>query len=727
MGIPVTTDHRELAEVVRAFTGRRDVRAFARALLDNPRHSMTEVWSELADLGWLGIHLPEQYGGSGYGLPELVVIAEELGRAILPGPFLSTVVTSAVVADCAPVEVKDRLLPGLAQGTVCAALGFDADLVITDTLSGEAGVVVGLTAQEAASPRADLIALFSGADLILVDRVASGVTVEIPDNFDPTRLCGRVLLDKVSLAAVTVLPGAMGSTLAFARTIASAEAVGGAQDCLESALTYAKVREQFGRTIGTFQAVKHHLADMLIAVETAVAAVWDSSRAHADSEHEFQLMAACAATVALPAYVANAEMHLHLHGGIGYTWEHDAHLHLRRAVTLQGLLGGTAPPLDVFEHSRQGQSRQNSLDLPEHAERIRAEVRTEIANWAHLDPNKLRESMIQSGLMVPHWPAPWGRGADAVEQVVIEQEFAAAGVERPELSVTGWVVLTITQHGSPEQIDRFVLAALRGEQIWCQLFSEPGAGSDAAAVSTKGTRVDGGWRVTGQKVWTSLAHECHLGLATVRTEPSASKHAGITTMIIDMKAPGVEVRPLRQITGESEFNEVFLTDVFVPDRDVVGEREKGWAVARATLGNERVSIGGRSGEDERDIRLLMELVDRQQGSREAAQTEAGTCIAVGHALRLLNLRSAARSVAGAGPGPEGNVTKLLRTRYVQQQCALAARLLGSTIAYANGDAGAVNAMVLASPAYSIAGGTTEIAKNQIAERILGLPRDPLLR
>jgi alkylation response protein AidB-like acyl-CoA dehydrogenase len=492
-------------------------------------------------------------------------------------------------------------------------------------------------------------------------------------------------------------------------------------------LAYAKVREQFGRTIGTFQAVKHHLADMLVAAEPAVAIVWDAARAHADSEQEFELMAACAATVAFAAYTANAEMHLHLHGGIGYTWEHDAHLHLRRAATVQGLLGGEAAPERVFALSRAGVVRENSLELPESAEQVRAQVRSDIAGWSDLDAPALRQEMIRTGLLVPHWPPPWGRGADAVEQVVIEQELAAAGVERPDLSIGGWVILTLTQHGSPDQIERFVQPALRGDEIWCQLFSEPGAGSDAAAVSTKGTRVEGGWLVSGQKVWTSLAHECHRGLATVRTDASAAKHAGVTTMIIDMAAPGVEVRPLKQITGGSEFNEVFLSDVFVPDHDVVGEAGQGWTVARATLGNERVSIGGASSGDNRDVNSLITLVERHRGAHPDAVESAGRSIATVHALRLLNLRSAARSLAGSGPGPEGNVTKLLRTLHVARRTSLAARLIGPEIAFASGEARKVNTMVLAARAYAIAGGTTEIAKNQIAERILGLPRDPLLK
>ena len=192
---------------------------------------------------------------------------------------------------------------------------------------------------------------------------------------------------------------------------------------------------------------------------------------------------------------------------------------------------------------------------------------------------------------------------------------------------------------------------LRGEVMWCQLFSEPGAGSDAAAVRTAAKKVDGGWRVTGQKVWTSLAQYCQWGLATVRTDPDAPKHAGVTMMAIDMKAPGVTVNPLRGITGDSHFNEVFFDDVFVPDADVVGDVNRGWLVARATLGNERISIGGGSRRCDRVQPGRPDQAARRR-RRTAANyvRRAGECIAETHTLRLLNLRRASRAIAGAEPG-----------------------------------------------------------------------------
>ncbi len=459
------------------------------------------------------------------------------------------------------------------------------------TASGDAGVVLG-------AGLADLLLLVAGDDVVLVDRNADGVSVEVPGNLDRTRRSGRVSLTDVAVGD-NILTEARSAALAYARTLFAAEAAGGASDCVDTAVEYAKVREQFGRTIATFQAVKHHCANMLVAAESTVAAVWDAARAAGESAEEgqsqFELIAAAAATLAFGAYVRNAELNIQVHGGIGFTWEHDAHLHLRRALTVQALLGGDGPSTDVFDLTALGVSRSNSLDLPADADALREQIRSDAAELAKLEEKAQVDELIATGYIMPHWPKPWGRAAGAIEQLLTEEEFAAAGVKRPDYGITGWVILTLIQHGTPSQIERFVEKALRKDEIWCQLFSEPSAGSDAAAVKTRATRVDGGWKINGQKVWTSGAHYCKRGLATVRTDFDVPKHQGITMVILDMKAPGVEVRPLRQITGGSEFNEVFFNDVFVPDEDVVGEPNSGWTVARATLGNERVSIGGGAG------------------------------------------------------------------------------------------------------------------------------------
>jgi alkylation response protein AidB-like acyl-CoA dehydrogenase len=325
---------------------------------------------------------------------------------------------------------------------------------------------------------------------------------------------------------------------------------------------------------------------------------------------------------------------------------------------------------------------------------------------------------------MPHWPKPWGREASAVEQIVIDQEFE--GVPRTNLGISGWNTLTIAQHGTPEQVERFVRPSMEGEIEFCQLFSEPNAGSDAAGVQTRAIKTEGGWIVSGQKVWTSGAQSCNRGFATVRTDPDAAKHAGISMMVIDMHAKGVEVRPLRQITGGSHFTEVFFDQLFVPDEDVVGPVNQGWVVARSTLGNERISIGG-GGAGGMGRTGPLALMARHAPDDPGVARQAGALIAEGQAMSLLNLRRAARAVAGAEPGAEGNVTKLLGSEYGQRVSTLSASLIASAGAVIDGEDGAVAMGLLAVRGSSIAGGTSEIVRSQIAERLLGLPRDPLLK
>ncbi|OHV30915.1 MULTISPECIES: acyl-CoA dehydrogenase [Pseudofrankia] len=720
MGIAIGEEHRALARTTQSLLSSRDARAAGRALLDADEEHLPGFWKEFADLGLLGVHLPEEFGGGGFGLPELVVILEETGRAVAPGPVLPTVLASAVIAASGGPEARARLLPGLAAGTAVGAVGLggDLDLDSDGRMSGRSGVVPG-------GALADFVLLAVGEDLVVVSTADPGVTDEALGSLDRSRRSTRLRLTEARVAPGDVLPGALAHAQAIMRTLVAAEASGGAHECVEVAAAYAKVREQFGRTIGTFQAVKHHLANMLVAAELATAAVWDAARAAAGPTEEFELSAAVAATLAVPAFVRNAELNIQVHGGTGYTWEHDAHLLYRRAITSKAIVPPGTAAADVTRLGGAGVSRTApAFDLPAQAEAARPEIRALAAELAALPDDERRRRLADTGYLQPHWPRPWGLGASAGLQLVIEQEFRAADLKVPNLMITGWVILTLVQHGTQDQVARWVRPALYGEEQWCQLFSEPGAGSDAAAVRTRAERVQGGWVLGGQKVWTSDAHRCRYGLATVRTDPSASKHAGITTMVVDMATEGVQVRPLRHLTGDHYFNEVVLTDVFVPDADVVGKPGKGWNVARATLGNERITLSGNLGGTTAD---QMFALYRQHGHRvPGAETRLGEHVAEAIAVRLLDLRRVVRALDGSGPSPEGNVTKLVTAEHGQRAATLLTEFAGQDVALDDGFGGTAGRSLLATRALTIAGGTSEIARNQIAERILGLPRDPLL-
>ncbi len=502
-----------------------------------------------------------------------------------------------------------------------------------------------------------------------------------------------------------------------------------AQACVELASEYARTRTQFGRVIAMFQAVKHHCANMAVAAELATAAVWDAGRASALGGAEFTYAAASAAALALPAADLNAQLNTQVHGGIGITWEHDAHLYVRRATAVEALLDSEAASAEVVDLYRSGVRLTRSVDLPPAAEGIRDEVREIVARVKGLDEadeTGRRTVLVDTGYAVPSWPKPWGRDAGPIEQLVIEEEFKAAGIKRPNYNITGWVILTLVQHATPDQVARWVRPALDQELIWCQLFSEPEAGSDAAGIKTRATKVDGGWTINGQKVWTSGAHLARYGFATVRTNPQAPKHQGITTMVIDMKAPGVTVRPLKMTSGASEFNEVFFDDVFVPDDDVVGPIDGGWTVARATLGNESVSIGGGQGAMALPLDILVQTFDARPSRLAGGAGRVGRHIARSDASEALNLRSVHRAVAGSGPGPEGAMTKLLLSENLHEASAILVATTGAAGAFLDGAGAISGGLALMHRGMSIAGGTSEIKRNQIGERILGLPRDPLI-
>jgi alkylation response protein AidB-like acyl-CoA dehydrogenase len=719
MSLAITEEHRELGRVVRDFAGKSELTRRARAAFEKGQATGPDsAFAAMADLGWTGLHLPAEVGGSGFGLAELAVVLDELGAGVTPGPFLAAVIGSAIVGAVGGDELRRELLPAAAAGTSVIAYG------MADGLTVAAGPsVTGTVPRVLGGTWASHLVLAHGDDLLIVtaDGAAggSGVTRKPLEGLDPSM---GLAAFELSAAPVAVIAGRASAALAVARPLAAASAAGGARAVLEMATSYAKVREQFGRTIGSFQAVKHLLADMLADSELATAAAWDAARAadHA-LDQQAELCAAVAATVALSGFQRNAQRNIQVHGGIGFTWEHDAHLYLRRAVTLLAMFGQeTTAQDDVARLVAAGVRRERAVDLPAEAGDFRPAVREFRAAVEAAPAGDRRHLWAQSRYLVPHWPLPWGRAASPVEQLVIEEELA--GVARPGMGIGEWVVLSITSHGTSGQLERWVWPSLRGELIWCQLFSEPGAGSDAAGVRTKATRADGGWRVTGQKVWTSGAQFCNRGLATVRTDPDAPKHKDITTMVIDLKAPGVDVRPLREITGDAMFNEVFFDDVFVPDSDVVGPVNGGWGVARTTLGNERVSIGG--GLMAGAAFEVLPLLSAYAAGDTGLWREAGRLLADEMALAAIRLRQVARAVAGAEPGPEGAVTKVITSQHLQRASELAMRILGPAGVDGSEPRPATSYLLVRS--MTIAGGTTEIGKNVIAERILGLPRDPLV-
>jgi 3-oxochol-4-en-24-oyl-CoA dehydrogenase len=735
MPLAVTDEHRQLAEAVTGWAERHSPPGTARDAADAAGLVYREKLAPgLASQGLLGLHLPETVGGQGYGLPELAVAVEELGRTLVPGVFLPTVLASAVLAAGAAGAVDDSLseqLKGLADGTLTGAVALGAGMRATADGAAEAAAVTidGTCGPVLGAPVADLLILPAarGDDETWVVADATDLTITPVDSLDLTRPAGRVRADHLVLPAGRMLTGLRpGLVMSLAAALLAAEACGVADWAVATAAGYAKIRHQFGRPIGQFQAVKHRCAWMLTAAEQAAAAAWDAARAPQDTGpgdgSGAELAAAVAALVALDAAVTCAHECIQVLGGIGYTWEHDAHLYYRRALSLRALLGGSGEWAQrVAGLALAGASRPLSIDLPPEAAPVRTQVRAELAAIAAADPAGRKGRLAEGGWVTPHLPRPWGRGAGPLEQLVIAEEMRAAGLRAPGLAIGAWVVPALVQYGSPEQQERFLPATLRGELVWCQLFSEPGAGSDLAGLSTRAQRAEGGWRLTGQKIWTSLAKQAAWAICVARTDPGAPRHDGISYFLIDMASPGVEVRPLREMTGDSLFNEVFLDDVFVPDDLVVGGVNQGWRVARTTLANERVSLSQSWTFGCGNPELIEAVRGLGATAGPAVLERAGRLLAEGHAIDLLGMRVTLKQLSGTEPGATGSVRKLLGMRHAQRVAEECWSLTGPDGAL--GDARWSRA-VLFTRALTIGGGTTDIQLNIIGERILGLPRDP---
>jgi alkylation response protein AidB-like acyl-CoA dehydrogenase len=731
MPIGITEDHVALHESVQGWIDRHCPPAVPRALLDAETEDRPVFWGELAAQGWLGLHVDEAHGGSGFGTPEVAVVVEELGRAMAPGPVLSSILATAIVARSTSDAAQKRLLPGLASGETVGAVGGGPGCGLQGEETAGNLTVHGVMRPVLGAHLADVLVapcrVGDGVRWVAIDLADSRVTRRELPSVDATRRVAEVEIDALPIDADARLDGVTGDmVIDLTAALAAAELVGVAQWCVDTAAAYAKERIQFGRPIGQFQGVKHRCADMLCRVELARAAAWDAARA-LDDGAAASFAAATAIGLALDAAFENAKDCVQVLGGIGFTWEHDAHMYLKRAIALRSLLGPSSRwRTRACELALAGDRRGLSVDLGPEVESLRAEVRSFVAEIAELGPDDQRRRIADAGYIMPTWPAPWGRGARAAEQVVIEEEFRAARVVRPGIMIGSWALPPVIMYGTREQQERWIPPTLRGEISWCQLFSEPGAGSDLASLSTRATRIEGGWLVNGQKVWTSMAKYADWGILLARTDPDAEKHDGISCFMIDMKhGEGIDVRPLRELTGDAMFNEVFFDDHFVPDDCLVGQEHDGWRSARTTLANERVFMGGGLSLGRGLEQILALARARGVADDPLVAEEVGGLVVTAHALACLGFRLTLAALAGADPsGSEASVRKLLGVVHDQHVQEVGLGLLGVDGAVAADDGLAWSRGFLFNRNLTIAGGTSEIQRNIIGERVLGLPRDP---
>ena len=346
-------------------------------------------------------------------------------------------------------------------------------------------------------------------------------------------------------------------------------------------------------------------------------------------------------------------------------------------------------------------------------------------------PDDWARRLAHAGYVAPHWPAPYGLAAGPAEQLAIDTVLREARVPKPVNPIgIGWAGPTLLVAGTADQQARWLPGILDGSELWCQLFSEPDAGSDLASLRTTAARDGDEYVVTGSKVWTTLAHWARYGILLARTDASAEAHQGITYFVLDMQSPGITVRPIVQMTGTHEFNEVILDHVRVPLENVVGTEHDGWRLAKVTLGNERVSLSGEGalwgrGPTAND---LLSLVRRGGGVSSPALRQRLAALHIeSEILRLIRLRTVSARLRGLEPGPEASVRKALSDVHGQHVMALGLELCGTDGMLADfapyGDrVGGWPYGFLYSPALTIGGGTSEVQRDVIGERVLGLPR-----
>ena len=732
MPIAIKPEHQDLAESVRALVKRVAPAEVLHEALETPISNPPPFWRAAADQGLHGLHLGESVGGQGYGMLELAVAVAEFGHGAVPGPFIPSVIASALIAAHDP---ESKLLAELASGETIAAAALESDLTGTQvdgtlTIRGECRCVP-------AGAQASLLVLPVSIDNTVAWVVLDAAQLQIEElkSVDPLRPVARIRADDAEVSTDRVLSAIPQSAgRAIITTLLSAEAVGIALWATETASEYAKIREQFGRPIGQFQAIKHKCAEMIATTERATAAVWDAARAideaaandWGDASTHYQFAAAVAATLAPVAAQHCAQDCIQVHGGIGFTWEHDTNVYYRRTLGLVAAFGHTSEfGQRVFDTATTTGMRTLDIDLDPETEQLRAEIRAEVAGLKAIPREERNAAIAEGGWVQPHLPRPWGRASDPVEQIIIAQEFSTGLVKRPQMGIAAWLIPSIVAYGTGDQKQRFLPPTFRGEMIWCQLFSEPGAGSDLASLTTKATKVDGGWRITGQKIWTTAAQFSQWGALLARTDPSAAKHNGISYFLLDMASEGVEVKPLRELTGNALFNTVFIDDVFVPDDRVLGEVNQGWEVSRNTLTAERVSIGSSEPGFLPNLERFVEFVSEGDFD-DVGRHRAGELIAEGHAAKLMNMRSTQLTLAGGDAMPSAAISKLLSMRTGQGYAEFAVSSFGIAGAIGDGSSpqGRWAEFLLASRATTIYGGTSEVQLNIIAERLLGLPRDP---
>jgi len=773
----VDADQQMIREAAASFLDEACPSSAVRAAMSSSSGVDEVLWRRISgEMGWCATKVPEGYGGLGLGWVELALILEQMGRRLACVPFFSTVVLAATaLIEIGNREACARWLRSIAAGEITATLAFgergidwdERQVTARAESTGDGYRVDGSFRHVPEGCAARLLLLparLSNGDLALfsIDALASGVRREEHVGFDVTRRVAAVELRGVQLAPDALLSRgpavheAMERTAALGAICLGAEQLGSAQKCLDLVLDFAAERIQFGRSISTYQAIKHRCAEMMLRIEATKSAVAGATRL-ADTCPDLltlKLEAACAKAFASETLRFCAGEAIQLHGGVGFTWDYDPHLYFKRAQASSQWLGAPAVLRERVAAALFDSAMDTAPSAQPPAGEEDREFRGEVRRWMahHLTgrfevlrhrggagdedafPALRKEwelELAQGGWTCVGWPKQYGgRGLTVAQQIIFHEEYARAGGPG-HLSHLSETLLgpTLIAYGTDEQKRRFLPGIVAGTDYWCQGYSEPGAGSDLANVQTR-ARQDpdsGDWVLHGQKVWTSLAHECQFIFVIARCEPGSKLHKGLIFLLVELNQPGVEVRPIRQITGTCEFNEVFFDGARCPAANVVGAPGDGWKIAMALLGFERgLSWIGMQQHFEHQLQLVCKAARECGADRNPALRERVGRAWMGLKVMHYNTLRTLSGVADGSLSREAYTVKHYWSNWHRDLGELAMDVLGveGDIRIDDFSRTRLQQVWLFSRSDTIVAGTNEIQLNIIAERALGMPKEP---
>jgi alkylation response protein AidB-like acyl-CoA dehydrogenase len=762
MKLSLNEDQRMIQEAAESFLADVSDSAAVRRAMDLPAGYDESVWQGIGtELGWCGIAIAEDHGGLGLGPVELVLVQEQAGRRLLCAPFYGTVCVGATLLQCVGSDAaRAEHLPAVAAGERRLSMSlasWEAE-GLSARADGNGWCLDGMARQMVDAEGADVLLLMARLDdggraLFAVDAGAKGLTLSARDTWDRTRRFADARLEQVGATRVDDPARADGwsRALALARLYLAAEQLGAAQQCLDLTVEYTLGRKQFGRPIAGFQAVKHRCAEMMVRIEALRSGVYGAAALAAAGGTDALLVPECAAIRALAADTAFwcAQEAIQLHGGVGFTWEYDPQLYFKRAQAASHWLGSADALRE--EVARQVLDGITAEDAP--GEDPHAAFRAEVAGWLrqHLvgefaplrhrggpgdeeaDPEarkRWERKLAEGGWTCVGWPRAFGgRELSIEEQVVFHEEYArAGGPGRMGHIGEGLIGPALIRFGTEAQKARFLPPIVAGTEYWAQGYSEPNAGSDLANVQTRcWQEADGSWRVAGQKIWTSLAHESDWVFVLARCEPGSKGNKGLAFLLLPLDQPGIEIRPIRQLSGGSEFNEVFFDGARAEADHIVGAPGEGWKVAMGLLEAERgVSTLGQQMHFAHELEQLLQAARRTGADRDPmlrariAQIWGGLRVMRYNALRTLSGDDT------AGLRREALIYKYYWSNWHRDLGKLAMDVLGAEgdVVSDEDDTRRLQQVFFFSRADTIYAGTNEIQLNLISERGLGMPREP---